>query len=61
MIEAPNHETIWVQYCKAGVVAYVITSDAMRTTYYLYKVDGDKLRKTRHNNADPTQLEKYIK
>lgn len=61
MIEAPNHETIWVQYCKAGVVAYVITSDAMRTTYYLYKVEGNKLRKTRHNNADPTQLEKYIK
>ena len=61
MIEAPNHETIWVQYCKAGVVAYVITSDAMRTTYYLYKVEGNKLRKTRHINADPTQLEKYIK
>lgn len=61
MIEAPNHETIWVQYCKSGVVAYVITSDAMRTTYYLYKVEGDKLRKTRHSNADPTQLEKYIK
>ena len=61
MIEAPNHETIWVQYCKAGVVAYVFTSDAMRTTYYLYKVEGNKLRKTRHNNADPTQLEKYIK
>lgn len=57
----PNSETIWVQYCKAGVVAYVITSDAMRTTYYLYKVEGNKLRKTRHNNADPTQLEKYIK
>lgn len=57
----PNSETVWVQYIISGVVAYVITSDAMRTTYYLYKVDGDKLRKTRHSNADPTQLEKYIK
>lgn len=57
----PNSETVWVQYIISEVVAYVITSDAMRTTYYLYKVDGDKLRKTRHSNADPTQLEKYIK
>lgn len=57
----PNSETVWVQCIISGVVAYVITSDAMRTTYYLYKVDGDKLRKTRHSNADPTQLEKYIK
>lgn len=57
----PNSETVWVQYIISGVVAYVITSDAMRTTYYLYKVDGDKLRKTRHSNTDPTQLEKYIK
>ena len=57
----PNSETVWVQYIISGVVAYVITSDAMRTTYYLYKVDGDKLRKTRHSNADPTHLEKYIK
>ena len=57
----PNSEIVWMQYIISGVVAYVITSDAMRTTYYLYKVDGDKLRKTRHSNADPTQLEKYIK
>lgn len=57
----PNSETVWVQSIISGVVAYVITSDAMRTMYYLYKVDGDKLRKTRHSNADPTQLEKYIK
>lgn len=61
MIEAPNHETIWVQYCKAGVVAYVITSDAMRTTYYLYKVDKGELKKTRCENADPTELERKIK
>ena len=57
----PKSETVWVQYLISGVVAYVITSDAMRTTYYLYKVDGDKQRKTRYSNADPTQLEKYIK
>ena len=57
----PSSETVWVQYVISGVVAYVITSDAMRTTYYLYKVEGDKLRKTRHSNADPTQLEKYTK
>ena len=61
MLKPPKDETIWVQYAKSGVVTYVITSDTMRSTYYLYKVEGDKLHKTRHSNADPTQLEKYTK
>lgn len=61
MIETPKGETLWVQYCKTGVVAYVITSDAMRTMYYLYKVDKGKLKKTRYKNADPRELERKIK
>lgn len=57
----PNSETVWVQYVISGVVAYVITSDAMRTTYYLYKVDKGKLKNTRYKNADPRELERKIK
>lgn len=61
MIETPKGETLWVQIIKNGVVAYAITSDTLRTEYYLCKVDKDKLKKTRYKNADPTELERKIK
>lgn len=61
MIEAPKGETLWVQIIKNGVVAYAITSNTLRTEYYLYKVDKDKLKKTRCKNADPRELERKIK
>ena len=50
MIEAPKNEKIWVQIVNSGVVTHVITSDILRTIYYLYEVNGDKLRKTRYKN-----------
>ena len=61
MIEVPKDETLWVQIIKNEVVAYAITSNALRTEYYLYKVGKDKLKKTRYKNADPTELERKIK
>lgn len=61
MIEAPKGETLWVQIIKNGVVAYAITSNTLRTEYYLYEVDKGKLKKTRYKNADPTELERKIK
>ena len=61
MIETPKGETLWVQIIKNGVVAYAITSNTLRTEYYLSKVDKDKLKKTRYKNADPTELERKIK
>lgn len=61
MIEAPKDETLWVQMIRNGVVAYAITSNTLRTEYYLYKVDKDKLKKTRYKNADPRELERKIK
>lgn len=61
MIKAPKDETLWVQIIRNGVVAYAITSNTLRTEYYLYKVDKNKLKKTRYKNADPTELERKIK
>lgn len=61
MIEAPENEIIWLQRVSDGVVTYIITSDLIRSMYYLYKVDKGKLKKTRYQNADPTELERKIK
>lgn len=61
MIEVPENEIIWLQRVSDGVVTHVITSDLMRSVYYLYKVDKGKLKKTRYQNADPTELERKIK
>ena len=61
MIKTPKGETLWVQIIKNGVVAYAITSNTLRTEYYLYKVDKGKLKNTRYKNADPRELEKKIK
>lgn len=61
MIETPKGEILWVQIIRNGVVAYAITSNTLRTEYYLYKFDKGKLKKTRYKNADPTELERKIK
>ena len=61
MIEVPKGEILWVQIIKNGVVAYAITSNTLRTEYYLYKVDKGKLKKTQYKNVDPTELERKIK
>ncbi len=61
MITAPKSEILWLQLVKDGRTTHVITSTALRDTYYLYKVgDNDKLIKTKHKSADPTELEQYI-
>lgn len=61
MIETPKGEILWVQIIRNGVVAYAITSNTLRTEYYLYKFDKGKLKKTRYKNADPRELERKIK
>lgn len=58
----PKNETIWVQIVQSDVVTHIITSDPLRSMYYLYTVDQDGiLSKTRYKNADPTELERKIK
>lgn len=61
MIKAPDGETIWVQYMSDGKVTHVITSTKLRDYYYLYKVNGDKLVKTKHQSPNPMDLVKYVK
>lgn len=61
MIEIPNNEILWLQILQNNVVAYVITSNVIRTEYYLYTVQNGKLKKTRYKSDDPTKLEEKIK
>lgn len=56
----PKNQQIWTQYIKDGVVKYVVTSDMVRSEYFLYKVEGDKLVKTNHKAKNPLDLEKFI-
>jgi hypothetical protein len=60
-IEAPKNNIIWVSYVQDGVTTHVITSNILRTEYYLYKVENGELKKTRYKSEDPTELEKKIK
>lgn len=60
-IEAPKNNIIWVSYVRDGVVTHMITSNILRTEYYLYKVENGELKKTRYKSEDPTELEKKIK
>ena len=61
MIEIPNNEILWLQILQNNVVAYVITSNVIRTEYYLYTVQNGKLKKTKYKSDDPTKLEEKIK
>lgn len=46
---------------KDNKVTHLITSKAIRDTYYLYEVSNDdKLIKTKHKASEPTELEKWI-
>lgn len=58
-----HRERLWVQIFKEGAKepSYLITSDLMRMTYFLYKVEKGKLIKTKYKSTDPTELEKYAK
>ncbi len=61
MIEIPNNEILWLQILQNDVVAYAITSNVIRTEYYLYTIQNGKLKKTRYKSDDPTKLEEKIK
>lgn len=59
----PYKERLWVQIFKEGSSepSYLITSDLMRVTYFLYKVEKGKPIKTKYKSKDPTELEKYAR
>ena len=59
----PYKERLWVQIFKEGSSepSYLITSDLMRTTYFLYEVVDGKPIKTKYKAANPTELEKYAR
>ena len=59
-IKIPKNEILWVQYLVDGEPKYAITSDKLRSVYYLCELVDGKLVKTKHKNKDPTQLEKYM-
>lgn len=61
LIKTPENEIVWVSYVQDGVITHVITSNVLRTEYYLYKVENGKLKKTRYKSDDPTELERKIK
>lgn len=59
-IKPPKNEIILVQYIKNSKPVYIITSTMLRDMYYLYKIENDKLIKTKYKNKNPTELEKYM-
>lgn len=61
MIKAPKNEIIWVVYMQDEVITYMITSNALRTEYYLYKVENGIPKKTKYKSDDPIKLEGKIK
>ena len=61
MITIPDKETLWVQYIEDNSVKYIITSNIYRTEYYLYKVAGNKPKKTKYQSDNPLDLERYVK
>ena len=60
-MKIPKGETLWVNYMSNGKITHIVTSDIMRTNYYLYKFNDGELIKTKFKNKDPTELEKYLK
>lgn len=55
-------EIFWMEYKMDGRAKYVITSDMLRTKYYLYTVDRDgKCTKTNHKADEPNKLYSYMK
>lgn len=56
-----NNEIKWLTYSNDGIPVYIITSDILRTEYYLYKVTNGKAKKTARKAKIPTYLYKYLK
>lgn len=61
VIKTPKNEMVWVVYMQDEVITHMITSNALRTEYYLYKVENGIPKKTKFKSEDPTELERKIK
>lgn len=55
-----KNEKIWLTQI-TPIKTYIVTSTNLRDVYYLYEVIDGKPVKTKHKNADPTELNKYMK
>ena len=55
-----KNEKIWLTQITSTKI-YIITSTNLRDTYFLYEVIDGKPVKTKYKNANPTELNKYIK
>ena len=51
-----KNETSWVQYLVDGKAKYIITSNHIRDTYYLYEVIDSKAVKTKYKSNNPLEL-----
>lgn len=61
MVKAPKGELSWVRELNdKGEEIYLITSNSVRTIYYLYAINGDKLIKL-GKGSSPIDLEKFKK
>lgn len=52
-MKSPKGQTLWVSYRDAnGKVKWIVTSDPIRTMYFLYRVDpGEKLVKVKQSKS----------
>ena len=55
-----KNEKIWLTQITSAKT-YIITSTNLRDMYYLYEVIDGKPVKTKYKNANPTELNKYMK
>lgn len=54
-------EILWLTHTTLTNRIYLVTSNKTRDTYFLYEVIDGKPVKTKYKNANPTELNKYIK
>ena len=54
-------EILWLTHTTSTNLIYLVTSNKTRDTYFLYEVVDGKPVKTKYKNANPTELNKYIK
>lgn len=40
-IKIPKGQQLWERYIKNDTIYFIVTSNIMRTNYYLYKVNND--------------------
>lgn len=59
-IKYPKGEIVWCRYCRDGELLFAMTSKPARDFYYLYKREGDGMKKL-GRSKDPRELEKKYK